>query len=344
MSPRLGALAAIALLGGCDIDQSFLFPVPIDGVPGVQDIGFVTPVKLTTPDEVRQQVIYGEIGPTGSAELGGVTFQFYGVGGTLCVFVDPETVYWNQSVSPSDPDAEYSQIDNFYDDGDLDLYVGETVYYTGTPGERLGNFQVRYEDSLGNTVPIDLGSCVQKAYNGANGGHAGRSTAEYCTISDTLPGVKYTVMMHAFSTPLDDDRLGYGLLVTEGACSGGSVGQGLIEFMGADADKTTAFSLECVIQGESIEPGHEQGAAAKAYGLTEGTPTWIGDEVPTWEGSIPFEKAFCDREVNKFCKTERKDVDEAGETCAWEQDITKDESLTRCYCGDPADAPSGGAF
>ena len=145
------------LLGtACDLDQSFLFPDPIEGVPGIVDLGQLTPVALNNSADVLDQVIFGEIGPTGTAELGGATFEFEGTDGSVCVWVDSELVHWNQSVSPSDQVPEWSQPDNPFDDGDLELSGGLSVYYTGTPGEQIGDFQVRYEDSLGNIVPIEL--------------------------------------------------------------------------------------------------------------------------------------------------------------------------------------------
>ena len=38
---------------------------------------------------MEEATIYGEIGPNGSTELGGVTADFEGTGGSVCVFVDP---------------------------------------------------------------------------------------------------------------------------------------------------------------------------------------------------------------------------------------------------------------
>ncbi len=305
---RAGRLAPVVALlaGACDIDQAFLFPEPIEGVAGVQDLGLIAPVVLDSPEAVAEAIIYGEIGPTGSAVLGGLTFEFEGIGGSLCLWVDPETVFWNESVSPTQPSPIWSEPDNVFDDGDLDLTGGLSVYYTGTPGERIGGFEVRYEDRLGNNVPVDLNLCSQQDYFGTGRGHAGRGFPEFCTIPDTLVGVRYTAVLEAFSAPLDDDRLGYGLILSEGPCTAqsGFTGPNLREFMGATAD---VESWECVISGESIVPGSSQGDAARALELP--SPTWLGvGEVPSWPRSVDAEAAFCALEAAEFCLQERERV------------------------------------
>ena len=348
--PLVGATLAMGL--GCDIDESFLFPDPIEGVPGVVHLGTLEPIDITTADEVAQQVIYSEVGPTGTAELGGFTFEFEGFNGDACVFVDPELLFWNQAVAASGANAEYNQPDNVFDDGDLDLNTGFSVYYTGTPDERIGGFRARDEDALGNQVPIELIACdiVSEVGDQLPGARAGRGSPEYCTISNTLVGVKYTVVMEAFSLPFDDHRLGFGLLFTKGACAapatGGASGpgsdgpQGLLDVMGATAGTTTE---ECVITGESLKPNNPlglHGPKAAAAGLP--SPSWLGDEATSWEGSIDFENAYCDGGLAQFCRNERRRVNQAGLRCSDEEEPGED--LVRCFCGDPLDTPSGGAF
>ena len=71
--------------------------------------------------------------------------------------------------------------------------------------------------------------------------------------------------MQTFSTPLDDDVLGYGVLLAEGTC------QRLIERNGVGAKQ---WRSECLIEGEAIVPGMQAGAAAAEVGLAD--RTWLG--------------------------------------------------------------------
>ena len=48
------------------------------------------------------------------------------------------------------PVEQYLYPDNVFDDGDLDLFAGFSVYYSGSPGVEIGNFQILFEDALGN--------------------------------------------------------------------------------------------------------------------------------------------------------------------------------------------------
>lgn len=345
----LGVMAGALFVGiGCDTDQSFLFPEPIEGVDGVQHLGLIAPIALEgedgaddpTVEDVQGQIIYGEVGPTGSTATGGVTFEFVGVGGDVCIFIDPELVFWNQSVSPTTAVAQYSEPDNSFDDADLDLRAGQKIFYTGTPAVAIGGFEIRFDDSLGNEVPLDLIECSRADRFGDPGGLAGRGTPEFCTLNETFVGVEYTVVLEAWATPLDDDRAGYGLLFTQGPCSD------MFDFFGAsDAENDEIAERECIIKGEGIRPGAEQGARAAAAGLP--SPTWLGQaEVPSWEGSKAFEQAFCDKEVDLYCKKERRRTREDGELpCSWELDASDEElstSYQRCFCGDVIDTPKAG--
>ncbi len=361
-TPRLlglaGALAALAIGAGCDTNQNRVFPGLIEGVPPVMDLGSIVPVEVTTRDALAESVIYGEVGPTGTTEDGGVTFNFEGTNGAVCVWIDPETVFWNQSVSPTNASPYYRVPDNPYDDGDLDVDVGQALYYTGTPGESVGTFEVRYEDSNGNVAPIQLSECFgpDPLFAGAQSiGKAGRASPEYCTINNTVAGVEYTVVMRTWSTPIDDDRLGFGMLLMQGSCaslladsfgegsSGGAPGPGSTSTM-------PAREYECVITGEAIEPGKPGGANAAAAGLPE--RTWLGSEVPFWARSVAFERAFCRREADndgpgiiEFCREERQTVAANNEQCSWAFDASDPESdAVKCFCGDLDDTPEGGSF
>lgn len=344
----LAWLAPLALAAGCDLDQSFIFPDPIEGVPGVMDLGTIVPVPLTTKAEVRGSIIYGEIGPTGTAQYGGITLSFEGIDGPVCVWVDPELVFWNQSVSQSSPTAGWAEPDNVFDDGDLDLYAGLTPFYSGTPGVEIGGFEVSYLDQLGNPVRLDLEVCAasnphRESLLETPGAQGGRGSPEYCTIPDTVTGERYTVVLDAWSLPRDDARLGFGVIVSEGRCgnSGGFGSGGLVDlFADEGVNEGTLYTQECLIKGEAIQPGNEQGAKAAAAGLP--SPTWIGPgEAPTWPRSTELEEAYCGANTRQFCRDER-DLIGDDEVCSWEGPTV--EGVTRCFCGDPANTPEGGAF
>ena len=96
--------------------------------------------------------------------------------------------------------------------------------------------------------------------------------------------------MQTFSTPLDDDVLGYGVLLAEGTC------QRLIERNGVGAKQ---WRSECLIEEKrsflACKPARRQPEA----GLAD--RTWLGaDEVSdvSWPGSVNFERAFCDDNTN----------------------------------------------
>lgn len=334
MIRRTIAFMAIApMFAGCAIpERDLLFPGAVEGVPGVVHLGVLTPFDATDPDTVADNVVYHEVGPTGTTLYGGVTFDFLGTGGDICLWVDPELVSWTQSVAPAAPVEQWAFPDNIFDDGDLDVRGGLSVYYSGVPGETVGNFAVDYRDALGNVVPIDLVECfIQTDRLGSTPGTAGRGTPEYCTIFNTIESVSYTVLMETFSTPQDDDRLGYGLVLSNGGCE---------ELLLATATAVQSDGEECVIVGEGIEPGNEQGSRAAEAGLP--SPSWIGDEVPSWGGSIAFEEAFCNGELASFCDDERDRMRDGAISCSWQFEAN-DENGDRCYCGDLADTPRAGA-
>jgi hypothetical protein len=300
----------------------------------VQHIGKLVPLDVETSADVDAGAVYGEIGPTDTVKLGGATFTFEGTGEAVCVWVDPETVYWTQSISPTSPNARYVYPDNVYDDGDIDLFAGLSVFYSGSPGEELGSFVQEVEDDLGHTITTSLSICNIVGFQSEPDGHAGRGTPEYCTIHNTLPGVSYTVVMQAYSLPLDDDRLGYGLVFANGTCDS------LLQTSGASDNQ---LREECLVMGESVTPGEPSGEAAAAAELSP--PTWLGvDEVPSWAGSVAFEEQFCTNGdgLATFCEEHEGPENAEGTDCDWIGDGA--EGTDRCYCGNPADTPTGGAF
>jgi hypothetical protein len=297
------AFALLALCAGCDYSGDWLF-AGVSEVPGVIDLGEITPATVETPEDLAAAIIYGEVGATGTSARGGVTFSFKGTGGSVCVWVDPELASWNQSVSVLNPEERYTYPDNAADDGDMDLSGGYAVYYTGSPGEEVGDFEIKYEDSLGNEIPIELNECLITGYGALPGGHSGRGMPENCTMSATQPGVNYLVLMETWSTPMDDDRMSYGLLVANERCS-------LI---------TTAIGMsheECLITGEALDPA-------------TGEP---------WPGSADFEATFCEAAADDS----NDDIVDLGDYGVAEA-ASRDCSVDHCFCGDPEDGPSGGGF
>ena len=181
------------------------------------------------------------------------------------------------------------------------------------------------------TQTVDITSDV----TGQTNVHAGRAVPESCTIDNTVEGLSYTIVMQTFSVPIDDNRLGYGLLVTRGGCDEFN------ELFGGAADER--YGRECVIRGESIRPGSAQGDRAAEAGLP--SPTWLGDEKPTWDLSVEAENAYCNENLRAFCTNEADSVEIQGDACSWEDEPTEvTGELRRCFCGDVLDTPSGGGF
>lgn len=256
-------ISLIFLAVACDKSGDYLVPVAIDGYPSVLEIGELEVIAEEDWEDpyVRPEfAYYGDIGAPEGAFDGGATFTFKGTGDKVCVVVDPEAIFWNQSVKP-DPVASYAYPDNYQDDGDLDLLVGLSANYTGSPGIELGDFRGQYTDSLGNTVEIEYDLCVMTDYFGETPAHAGRATPEYCTINtEGREGIEYTVVLKTFSTPIDDSILSFATAVYAGRCQ--------------DID-------ECTLTSESPKDGFE--AAEQAYCATQmgefcqANPDWCGD-------------------------------------------------------------------
>lgn len=340
--PRLAVGALLfASTVGCDYTGDWLFAGAVEGVPGVMHINaedgseVLIPLLATSSDEIFAGTIYGEIGPTGTAMQGGATFNFEGTGGPVCVFVDPETAFWNWSVSPK-PDViqqAWNYPDNVYDDGDIDLYVGLSAHYTGSPGVEIGDFIVSHTDDLGNEIPIEFSVCTNIGLLGQVNAHAGRGSPEFCDIDFTDPGVPYTGLLQTFSTPLDDDRLGFGLVVYDGTCA--SLIQ-QITGLPPSSQNDAPHALECVIPGESVVPRP----------IKEGEPTYCTGAgcLDSWAGVAEFEAEFClgaASDMRKFCRKEADEKFEADQECQITEVLDIDG---RCFCGDINDLPQPGAL
>lgn len=197
---------------GCDRENTDFIPLPIEGVDG---IAHLDPLNIVDGSTVAfsDGVVQHELGPAPVGTVGGATTTFMGNGNTMCVVVDPESVFWNQS-KKGEPVEGYYWPENFRDDGDIDVEVGLSAYYTGSPGVEMGDFAQLYEDSLGNEIEVEFNECTMFGYWGDEGQHSGRGTSEYCEVNTALhPNRAYTVVLNTWSLPLDDDIVGYKVAV-----------------------------------------------------------------------------------------------------------------------------------
>jgi len=218
-------LALSMLLIGCDRDAGEYRLVNSD-VPPVIDMGTITPI--TEADGFHSgdglagfdQVLYDQVGASSSgAVVSGATVQFMGTGDLVCIVVDPEAVYWVKTIDKDPPSEPYNYADRIEDDGDIDMFVGLSAYYNGSPGIEIGDFERPYTDALGVEHFLDYNECKQSGYNGTTGVHAGRGAVEYCQIDTTLhPGIPYTILLKAFALPIDDQTLNFGVAVVATAC------------------------------------------------------------------------------------------------------------------------------
>ncbi|NOY24322.1 MAG: hypothetical protein GXP62_00470, partial [Oligoflexia bacterium] len=104
----LAAVGASVLMWGCDRSGADLLPQPNANFPAVIEMGELqvlasdeapdfTPANCNATDENgAYNCYYGELSPTDGVTQGGATFNFRGTGGTVCVMVDPEALFWNQ--------------------------------------------------------------------------------------------------------------------------------------------------------------------------------------------------------------------------------------------------------
>ena len=146
-----------------------------------------------------------------------------------------------------------------------------------SPGVELGDFKGFYTDALGNSVAIEYGECFQYgAQSGMNNAHAGRASAEYCTINTSNRVDKlYTVVLESFAVPLDDGALGFGAVVLDGSC-----GDYVIN--------------ECTLFGEGLEAQFDENDEVS---LDEN-----GEQVALARPcTVQLEQAACDGGLLSFC-------------------------------------------
>lgn len=221
---RFIGLLSLGLVGCANARDSF-FPVDSDA-PFVYDIGVL---PLIGADELVDGFDYATApgihwGQLGIGEdlgiFGGATFQFQGTGGDVCIVADPESIFWNMEISeqPGGGSVRYKYEDVYTDDGDVDLEVGLSSYYTGSPGVEIGDFAATYSDASGQLHTLAFNECVQAGYFG-DAAHAGRASVESCTIDTSLhPGTLYTGLLKTFALPIDDSVLNFGVAVYDGSC------------------------------------------------------------------------------------------------------------------------------
>lgn len=249
-------------LVACGVDRMEAFRPDITDVPAIVDLGRIGTVAESDwagagfDPSANESVIYSQLGaPENIGVYGGATANFLGTGGSVCVVVDPEAVFWNLSV---DADAEggrrYRYLDRFEDDGDLDLSVGLTAYYTGSPGVKIGDFNAVYGDPSGTEHTLAFNECVQVGRFGDINVHAGRATVEFCEIDTSeRAGIPYTIVLKSFALPHDDSILSYGLAVFEGSCDGLAPDECTLldEVTNAEPSRETPVGKEWFVEIES---------------------------------------------------------------------------------------------
>jgi hypothetical protein len=354
MTMRNARLVPLLLVAACDYSGDFLFSENVEGLDDVwiltdQNGDLLVPATVDDVAQVRAATIYAEVGAPQTTSGGGVTMDFVGTGEPVCVWLDPETVTWNQSVAAqpaSNIAQKFTYPDNPFDDGDLDLLGGRSVYYTGSPGETIGDFKVSYEDGLGNEIPIELISCPSTEDPFGAPSTSGHAFPEFCDIAATDVGVSYTILLQTWAVPIDDDRMSFGVLLTNGTCNDLQRAALTPEGQGPPASNAPTgnnFTPECLIQGESLTP------AAGDFGPFYGYDA-IANRI--WPRSVEFEAQFCidpasvddGFQMRPFCNDEADLVFDNGEACGWEEFDGTDSTQARCFCGDPHDTPKRGAF
>ncbi len=292
----------LLLAVGCDHYGQLFVPAPNPDYPFIQDLGERRVVPASEygedgwsplSDEAQADdaaglagVHYGGLGaPEDPAFYGGATFTFTGTGGDVCIVLDPESVYWIQAWSPQADVNSYRYEDEFADDGDVDLNVGLTAYYTGSPGVSMGDFKLPYTDEAGVEHSLEFNECYQAGYQG-DSVHAGRAAVEACTI-DTFgrTGVSFTAVLNTFMLPIDDSVVHFAVGVYEGSCSD-LAGQRAID--------------ECFYP-EEFGPTQES---------TDNDVSDCDDEDEVWSYAC-LEQQYCakGRDLNEYCEQHFDDGD-----------------------------------
>lgn len=223
MKPLL-LLAPLALaLVGCDHTGDEFRPQVTD-VPSIVDLGELEVIPSDVwgdPEfDITQYATYTQLGADENpGKQGGATFEFAGTGGTVCVVMDPEALYWNVAKG-IDATRAYKYEDNYTDDADLDMDIGLTAYYSGSPGVEIGDFNAIYSDPAGEDHTLEFNECLQPgAYQPYV--HSGRGTTEACSIStDERAGIMFTGVVKTFSLPVNDSIANYAVAAFEVQPSG----------------------------------------------------------------------------------------------------------------------------
>lgn len=244
----------LALALACYNPGDAFRPIVTEGVPSVYHVGtleVLTPGKvddmLGDPTSVPESVHFGRLGAdVNPGKIGGATYEFEGTGDVVCVIADPEAVYWNYTVKTGPAGDRFKYEDVYNDDGDVDISVGLTAYYTGSPGVEIGDFNANYTDASGVDHTIAFNECSQTNLFGSTGVHGGRGSVEYCEVDTSgREGVKYTVLLRTYSLPMDDSVLNFGTVVYDGACS--EIAEGFV----VDGDPVTVWGpSECTLKNE----------------------------------------------------------------------------------------------
>ena len=298
-------VAALVLLAACEGSGAEFVLEPSGDAPAVADFGMLDVIpleewsKLGPQEAIDTYGIHDTVGPATTGHVAGSTFRFIATGGDVCVFTDPELVFWGQSISPISPTVNFQYSDNYNDDGDIDLFAGLSALYTGSPGVEMGDFYGVYTDSQGQQTTIAFNECLQAGYPGSDlvESHSGRGTPEFCTLhTKGREGVEFTVAMQTFAVPLDDGKLDFVAAVVGGKCGGGTVQD---PGVGLDAP-----SYECEYHGERFQRDDEsdEDYAIAVVGLEDAycaqNPSQYccehDGEYPDLCGEPP-DSAFCDQ-------------------------------------------------
>ena len=221
LASSLLLLTAVAGAQGCNLNSPALLQNydRTDGQLNSADVRNLDLVEV--PPGLDEGTYVGTLGPSdiGAGQYSGASFTIIGTGERVCVIVDPQSVWRDDLlIDGTQNEATNPFMDDFpHDDGDLDLLAGLSAYYTGTPGEEIGDFFGSFPDSNGVDRAIDLNECLQRDSHGQVGGTAGRASPEFCSF-DTQEGTPYRIVLQVFSVPIDDDELKYALEVRTGDC------------------------------------------------------------------------------------------------------------------------------
>jgi hypothetical protein len=227
MKADMATLAGVGMLAACQGSGAEFVLEPSNDAPAVADYGVLEVIPADEWDALGPQEaidtygIHEVLGAPETGHFGGGTFRFLGNGDDVCVLTDMELVFWSQSISPVQPIANFQYPDNYNDDGDIDLFAGISAFYTGSPGVEMGDFYGVYTDSQGQQTTIAYNECLQNgAKAGFNESHAGRATAEFCTLdTNQREGVEFTVALQTFAVPLDDGKMDFVAAVVGESCN-----------------------------------------------------------------------------------------------------------------------------